>query len=129
MFITLFSTIYLIIGTYLILPEYPLTENIFDSVNHAMAGQSTGGFSTLDDSIAGYHSVYMDMLYLLPMILGSFSILFYYKVIFQKRFNQIWKDIQTRSLLLAFFFGSIIQSFLLFNADNVSEPFREGVFQ
>ncbi len=129
LFITLFSTVYLIIGTYLILPEYSLKENIFDSVNHAMAGQSTGGFSTLDDSIAGYHSVYMDMLYLLPMMLGSFSILFYYKVIFQKRFNQIWEDIQTRALLLAFVFGSIVQSLLLFSADTVSEPVREGVFQ
>lgn len=129
LFITLFSTVYLIIGTYLILPEYPLTENIFDSINHAMAGQSTGGFSTLDDSIAGYNSVYMDMLYLLPMILGSFSILFYYKVIYQKRFNQIWKDIQTRSLLIAFVFGSLVQSYLLFRADTVPEPLREGVFQ
>ncbi|HSO88176.1 MAG TPA: TrkH family potassium uptake protein [Draconibacterium sp.] len=129
LYITLFSVVYLIIGTYLILPEYPLTENIFDSVNHAMAGQSTGGFSTLDDSIAGYHSVYMDMLYLLPMILGSFSIPFYYKVIYQKRFNQIWKDAQTRSLLVVFVFGSLVQSYLLFRADSVPEPLREGVFQ
>ena len=129
LFITLFSTVYLITGTYLILPEYPLAENIFDSVNHAMTGQSTGGFSTLDDSIAGYNSVYMDMLYLLPMILGSFSIPFYYKVIFQKRFNQIWKDIQIRSLLLAFVFGSIFQSFLLFRAGDVPGPVREGIFQ
>jgi trk system potassium uptake protein TrkH len=129
LFLTLFSTVYLIIGTYLILPEYPFTENIFDSINHAMTGQSTGGFSTLDDSIAGYNSVYMDMLYLLPMILGSFSIPFYYKVIFQKRFNQIWQDIQTRSLLIAFVLGSIVQSYLLFRANAVPAPLREGVFQ
>ncbi|MBK8808859.1 MAG: hypothetical protein IPO21_20365 [Bacteroidales bacterium] len=34
--ITLFSFIYLVIGTYIILPEYSITENIFDSINHAM---------------------------------------------------------------------------------------------
>lgn len=127
--ITLFSVVYLIIGTWLILPDYPLCENIFDSINHAMTGQSTGGFSTLDDSIAGYHSVSMDMLYLLPMILGSFSIPFYYKVIYERKFSELWKDIQTRSLIIAFIFGSIVLSFLLFRANSVPEPVREGVFQ
>ncbi len=127
--VTVFSAVYLIIGTHFILPDYPFTENIFDSVNHAMAGQSTGGFSTLDDSIATYNSPYMDMLYLLPMILGSFSIPFFYKVIFKKKFSEIWKDIQTRALIIAFIIGSGIQSFLLFRADDVPNPVREGVFQ
>ena len=127
--ITVFSAIYLIIGTWLILPEYPLGENLFDSINHAMAGQSTGGFSTLDDSIATYNSVSMDMLYLLPMILGSFSILFYYKVIYERRYSQLWKDIQTRTLIVAFLFGGIVQSVLLFRADSVPNPIREGIFQ
>lgn len=127
--ITVFSAVYLIIGTWLILPEYPLGENIFDSINHAMAGQSTGGFSTLDDSIATYNSVSMDMLYLLPMILGSFSILFYYKVIYERKYSQLWKDIQTRSLILVFVFGSIVLSYLLFRADSVQNPVCEGIFQ
>lgn len=127
--ITTFSTIYLVIGTYLILPDYPLCENIFDSINHAMTGQSTGGFSTLDDSIAGYKSPAMEMLYLLPMILGSFSIPFYYKIIYQGKFNELWKDIQTRSLIFAFIGGSLIQTFLLFHAKIVSDPLRKGIFQ
>jgi trk system potassium uptake protein len=127
--LTIFSTLYLFIGTYLILPDYPLSENIFDSICHAMAGQSTGGFSTLDDSIAGYNSVKMDMLYLLPMILGAFSIPFFYKVIFERKVSEFWNDTQTRSLIFAFIIGSIIQSVLLFNAHIVSEPVREGIFQ
>lgn len=127
--LTVFTIIYLFIGTYLILPDYPSGKNIFDSVNHAMTGLSTGGFSTLDDSIAGYNSPYMDMLYLLPMILGSFSLPFYFKVIVERKFNAIWKDIQTRSLIIAFILGSIIQSFLLFRANIVPAPLREGIFQ
>ncbi|WP_303922436.1 TrkH family potassium uptake protein [Draconibacterium sediminis] len=127
--LTIFSAIYLIIGTYLILPDYPLSENVFDSINHAMAGQSTGGFSTLDDSIAGYNSAKMEMLYLLPMILGAFSIPFFYKVIFLRKFNEFWKDAQTRSLIFAFVAGSAIQSFLLFKSQIVPTPVREGVFQ
>ncbi len=129
LFVTLFSVIYLIIGTYLILPDYPLCKNVFDSINHAMAGQSTGGFSTLDDSISGYHSAAMEMLYLLPMILGSFSITFYYRVLFDKKLSEIWEDIQTRALLFAFLLGSVLLSLLLLDADNISTPFRTGIFQ
>ncbi len=127
--ITFFSFIYLTIGTYIILPDYNLSENIFDSINHAMAGQSTGGFSTLDDSIAGYHSIQMDMLYLLPMILGALSLPFYFKVIYYKQINQFWKNLQTRSILLLCIIGSIILSLMLMKSGLIAEPFRIGIFQ
>lgn len=127
--LTIFSTLFLFIGTHLIIPDYPLEENIFDSINHAMAGQSTGGFSTLDDSIGTYNSAKMEMLYLLPMILGSFSIPFFYKIIYKLRIREIWDDMQTRSLIIMFITGSIVLSFLLFKADVVPHPVREGIFQ
>lgn len=127
--ITLFSFTYLVIGTFFILPDYNLTENIFDSINHAMAGQSTGGFSTQDDSIASYHSKSMDILYLLPMILGALSLPFYFKVIHQKQISQFWRNLQTRSILITCFFGSIILSLMLMNSGVISEPFRIGIFQ
>jgi trk system potassium uptake protein TrkH len=71
----------------------------------------------------------MDMLYLLPMILGAFSIPFYYKIIYERKFSEIWKDIQTRALIIAFIVGGAIQSFLLLRAEVVPNPLREGVFQ
>src|SRR5512133_192745 len=110
--ITLFSTVYLIIGTMLILPDYPIADNLFDSVNHAMAGQSTGGFSTLDDSIATYKSPMMDILYILPMALGSFSLPFFYRVIFLRRISEFWKDIQTRGLIISYIAGGVILALL-----------------
>lgn len=128
-FITFIMFIYLLIGTIIILPEYPISEAVFDAVNHAMAGQSTGGFSTLDDSIAGYHSVQMEILHILPMLIGGFSIPFLYRFIFLKEFNQIWKDIQTRAMIIASIFGSVVLSLMLFKPEVVSNPFREGVFQ
>jgi trk system potassium uptake protein TrkH len=127
--LTIFSAIFLIIGTRIILPEYNLFENIFDSINHAMAGQSTGGFSTLDDSIASYKSSSMDMLYLLPMILGSLSLPFYYKVIYNKQVNLFWKDIQTRAVLVYCIIGGILLSLLIMHSNVISEPFRVGIFQ
>lgn len=127
--ITGITVVYLIIGTWLILPEYPLADNVFDAINHAMCGLSSGGFSTLDDSIAGYHSAGMEMLLLLPMIFGSFSLPFYFRIFYNGKINEIWRDIQTRSLLICFFFGSLILSVLLTYSPSVQEPFREGVFQ
>ncbi len=127
--ITGITVVYLIIGTWIILPEYPIVDNIFDAFNHAMAGLSSGGFSTLDDSIAGYHSEAMDYLLLLPMIFGSFSLPFYFRIFYKGQISEIWRDVQTRSLLWCFLFGSIILSLLLMYSGVVPNPFREGVFQ
>jgi len=127
--VTLSMFVYIAIGTYFILPNYPLSENIFDAINHAMTGQSTGGFSTLDDSIAGYQSAKMDMLFLLPMLLGGLSIPFFYRFIFQRKINELWKDIQTRSMIIASIIGGVVLSLFLMNSELVSNPFREGIFQ
>ncbi len=127
--VTLFSFVYLVIGTYILLPDYAFSLNLFDSLNHAMCGMSTGGFSTLDDSISGYQSTAMEMLYLLPMILGALALPFYYKVIYERRYNQFWKDLQTRWVFLACVLGSMFLSILLMKSKAVTEPFRVGIFQ
>ncbi|MBB4119518.1 trk system potassium uptake protein TrkH [Mesonia hippocampi] len=127
--VTLSMFIYIAVGTYFILPEYPLAENIFDAINHAMAGLSTGGFSTLDDSIAGYQSVKMDILFLLPMFLGGLSIPFFYRFIFQRKIDEIWKDAQTRAFIIATIVGGVVLSVFLMISNTVNNPFREGVFQ
>jgi trk system potassium uptake protein TrkH len=127
--ITLLVFVYLFIGTILILPDYPVAEALFDAINHAMSGQSTGGFSTLDDSIATYKSNAMDILYIFPMIVGGFSLPFLYRFIFLKQFNEIWRDIQTRAMIISCLLGGIILSLLLYHEDIVSNPVREGMFQ
>ena len=119
----------MVIGTLVIIPDYSLAENIFDSINHAMAAQSTGGFSTLDDSIAGYRSAGMELLYVLPMILGALALPFYVRVIYDKQISQIWKNIQTRAVIFLSILGSIVLSFMLMKAGQISEPFRVGIFQ
>ncbi|MBK9192090.1 MAG: hypothetical protein IPM77_11575 [Crocinitomicaceae bacterium] len=78
--------LYLIIGTAVILPDYPLSDNLFDAINHAMAGQATGGFSTLDNSIAEYNSAGMEILHILPMFLGALSFPFFTNLSCQKTF-------------------------------------------
>lgn len=129
LFLTLFTIAFLVMGTLFALPGYPLTDTIFDAVNNAMAGLSTGGFSTLDESISGYHSSVMEGLLIVPMVLGSLSIPFYYKLWKLKKIGEVWKDAQTRALILSFFFGSLILSLILLNNHIVKEPFRKGIFQ
>lgn len=128
-FVTIAMIVYIAIGTHFILPDYPLAENIFDAVNHALTGQSTGGFSVLDDSIAGYESVNMEILFILPMLLGGLSIPFFYRFLFQRKIGELWDDIQTRSIIIASIFGGVVLSLFLMHSEVVDHPFREGVFQ
>ena len=127
--ITLIVFIILFVGTLIILPDYPLQEVLFDSVNHAMAGQSTGGFSNLDDSIATYKSPAMEWLYIFPMLIGGMSLPFLYRFLFLRQFSLIWKDIQTRAIILVSIVGGVILSLCLYHSGTIAAPIREGMFQ
>lgn len=127
--VTFIMFLYILIGTLLILPDYGFYSSLFDAINHAMTGQSTGGFSVLDDSIAGYNSAKMDYLFILPMLLGGLSIPFFFRFIFLRKFSELWTDIQTRAILIASVLGSIGLTVLLFNSEGVNDPVREGIFQ
>ncbi len=127
--ITFIVFLILLIGTIIILPNYPIKEALFDSLNHAMAGQSTGGFSNLDDSIATYKSAAMEWLYIFPMLIGGMSLPFLYRFIFLKQFKEIWTDIQTRALIIATIIGGVFLSLALMKSNTVPSPIREGVFQ
>lgn len=127
--LTVFSTLYLIIGTYVIYPESGFVQNVFESINHALAGQSTGGFSTFDNSISGYNSGAMEMIFLLPMLLGAFSIPLYYKVYDKRSLKEFWIDNQGRWLLLLSLIGSSLTIVLLLSTFDLSKSFRQGVFQ
>lgn len=127
--ITLLVFVILFVGTLIILPDYPISEALFDTINHAMAGQSTGGFSNLDDSIATYKSAAMDWLYIFPMLIGGMSLPFLYRLVMLGEVKLLWKDIQTRALLLASLFGGIVLSLFLYKAAIVTDPIREGMFQ
>lgn len=52
--------------------------DVFDSICHAMSSMSTGGFSTSDNSIAGWDSLYVKVVITVFMFLGgvNFALLF-----------------------------------------------------
>ncbi|MFB6347429.1 MAG: TrkH family potassium uptake protein, partial [bacterium] len=142
--VTALVTAYIVAATYYAMPNYGLENTLFDAVNHAMTGQSTGGFSTLDDSIAGYGSQLMEIIYIVPMISGAIAIPVYYAVLFKGEIKEFFQDTQIR-MMFSFFAAGVIglSAFLTRYAgttftgdafDHVSqfifsEAFRDGSFQ
>ncbi len=58
----------------------------FDAVCHAMTTMSTGGFSTLDASVGGFHNPAVEYVVSVFMLLGSLNFAIYYAVL---RFRSI----------------------------------------
>ncbi len=102
---------------------------LFDSICHTFGTVATGGFSTKNDSIAGYSS-YSQYIIGLFMFLSGVSFIVYYYVVklnFRKvkHNDELWFYIGT-----ILFFGTIATCILLANTTLSLEPaFREGFFQ
>lgn len=127
--VTVAVAVYLFVATLVILPDYGVGPSLFDAINHAMAGQSTGGFSTLDDSIAGYRSYAMELVHVPPMILGAISIPLYYAFLRARDLRVFWRDAQFRSMILLFAAATPLLVLALRGTAAVADPFREGLFQ
>lgn len=127
--ITAALVVYLFVATLVLLPDRPVTTALFDAVNHAMAGQSTGGFSTLDRSIAGYGSYAMELVHLLPMLSGAIALPVHYVAIRERRPSAYLRDVQNRTMIGLLVVGSPMLIWALGATTAVTDPAREGVFQ
>jgi len=58
--------------------------NLFDAINHSMAALSTGGFSTNLNSIGGYNNIWIEIVTVFLMILGSTNFIIHYFLIKRK---------------------------------------------
>ncbi len=86
----------------------------FDSINHAMAGLSTGGFSTRGGSLGAYGSSMVNIVSLPIMILGSTNFVLVYFLI-TRDWKSYLRDIETKVFWLAFIIltGTLILWFSL----------------
>ena len=131
----IYSTLTLLVAGYLflslrvLLPDYPWRSALFDAVNHAMTGLATGGFSTLDDSIASYGSWAVEMFHVPPMVLGAISLPLYFTLLRQRHPRVMWRDPQFRSMMLVLLFLVPACAVLLVPSAAVANPLREGLFQ
>jgi len=72
---------------------------IWDAINHAMTGISTGGFSVTDSSMASYNSVAIELVLLPIMLFGAISFAVHYELM-RGRGKILGQDFQSRWLLI-----------------------------
>jgi trk system potassium uptake protein TrkH len=111
--VTLLVAAYLASVLFLLQPGYGVEQTLFDALNHAMTGQATGGFSTLDDSIAGYNSYAVELAHILPMVLGAVALPLYYLAYTNRDLRVLTKDPQVRTLFTLLVLGIPTMCYLL----------------
>lgn len=127
--LTLVVTGYLYLALRWLLPDYGVAASLFDAVNHAMTAQSTGGFSTLDDSISGYGSYALELVHIPPMWLGAISLPLYYSVLHARDLRLLARDPQFRAMLALFAGLTPVLALALAGDTAVADALRESLFQ
>ena len=101
---------------------------LWEAINHAMTGLSTGGFSVKDDSMASYGAV-IQILLIPVMVAGAISFAAHYDLL-NGKIKKFFKDAQTQALLLLVFSGMVVLTLL--NMDSYStfmQSFKYSAFQ
>ena len=104
---------------------------IWDAINHAMTGLSTGGFSVTDASIGTYDSALIDFALVPIMLAGSIAFPIHYLML-KGDLRNLYADLQTRWVFLYMGAGSIALTVLLVTSGVYAAPFealRYGLFQ
>jgi len=102
----------------------------FDALNHAMCALSTGGFSTVYNSIGEYNRFSIELVTIILMILGATSFAAHYLLISRdvKGYLKIG-ELRLMWILLIFFIP--IVTYLVFNQiyQDTTTALRAGIFQ
>ena len=104
--------------------------NLFDATTHAFATIATGGFSTKNTSIAYYHSVSIELVIIVFMILSGmhFGLLF---GVVSGKISGIWKSTVVRYYVFALLIGTLIitLSVRVHDYDTWASALRYSAFQ
>lgn len=102
----------------------------FDSINHALTTNSTGGFSTKQDSIAAFNSPLIETVIVVFMFLAgtNFTLLYFG---FKGKFSRFWKNDEFK-----WYIGAILMLVLILTpvvsshtGDGIIHSFRVTIFQ
>lgn len=105
---------------------------LWDAINHAMTGITTGGFSVTDKSLASYHSPIIEIVALPIMILGGISFTTHYSILKFRKVKELITDLQARWFFLIITIGSLSLFLFLTILNGFSElstSLRTGIFQ
>ena len=85
---------YIIFGT---LAYFAFGMPIFDAINTSIAAISTGGFSVIGESIYGYHSLPIEIVTIILMLLGQTNFMLHLNF-FRKRFKKYFNHCEMKFL-------------------------------
>jgi len=102
---------------------------IYQAVSHAMSTLGTGGFSTFNNSIAGFNSVYVEIICTVFMFLAGVNFSMYYFVVTGK-FREIKKSSELKAYVAIFTIVIICLTVsLVAHYNSLSEALRHSSFQ
>ena len=104
---------------------------VFDAINTSIAALSTGGFSVIDESIYGYHSLPIEIVTILLMLLGQTNFMIHLKM-FNLKFKDILNHCETKLFIFLFIVFTILMTHNLIQYNytgNILESLRYSVFQ
>ena len=99
--------------------------SFYNAICHSMATAGTGGFSTLNASIGGFHSPYIEWVCTVFMILFGVNFNLYY-LIFLRRFKPVFKNEELRVYLLIFL---VLTGIIAVNINGLYDDFGTSVRQ
>ncbi|CAG5080585.1 TrkH family potassium uptake protein [Parvicella tangerina] len=102
--------------------------DFYESINHALTTNSTGGFSTQDSSIAGFGNPAVEYVIVIFMFLAGTNFTLIYFALKRKVF-QIRENDEFKWYLMAVVGLTVLLSFLIYNGESIEETIRTALFQ
>ncbi|MFR7591239.1 MAG: TrkH family potassium uptake protein [Longibaculum sp.] len=131
----LINTVRMIFGVYFVsllvgtLLYFMFGMNWFDSLFHAMCSLSTGGFSTQVDSIKAYHSIAIEWVTILLMVIGTtnFAVLI---LMVKRKWKEVQKISELRLFTVLVAFATVVVAISLSYSMymSLSESLRTAIF-
>ena len=104
--------------------------NFFDAINHALTTNSTGGFSTKQDSIAAFNSPLIEAVIIVFMFLAgtNFTLLYFG---FKGKFSRFWKNDEFKWYVGAVLSLVVILTPVVYSetGNSLLRSFRDVIFQ
>jgi trk system potassium uptake protein TrkH len=87
--------------------------SMFDAVFHAFSTMGSGGFSTRNESIAAFHSPYIEWVTILFMLIAGFNFTLVYRLL-QRRFREVAANSEARAYGILIAAAGLAAAFALF---------------
>ena len=104
--------------------------SLFDALCHTFTTMPTGGFSTKNASIAHYHSLYLEIVIIVFMVLAGINFSLHYQVL-RGRPLAFWRDSECRFFLISTLLFTVLVSLNIYRSpyERIGDAFRYGSFQ